>query len=187
MPTARARLLRHPLAPWGGPELSIAATCSVGHGGAGECCFEVEGALDRVVVPVGGAPARRDGLWRHTCFELFIARRGDPGYLEFNFAPGGDWAAYAFSGYRAVATLPQVAAPRIGVVQTDARLSLTARIGAGSWPDPDRGELEIGLAAVIEADGGALGYYALGHPAERPDFHDRRGFQMTLGHAVPAS
>jgi len=186
MLTAQARLLRHPLAPWSGPELAISASCSVGRRGAGECRFEVEGALGRVVVPAGAAPARRDGLWRHTCFEMFVARSGEPGYREFNFAPSGDWAAYVFSGYR-VAPMPAVPAPAIQVLRTDTRLSLTALAGPGSWPDPAAGPLEVALAAVIEADGGALGYYALGHPAARPDFHDRRGFALSLGRAVTAS
>lgn len=43
---------------------------------------------------------RTDELWRTTCFELFLRRPGQEGYLEFNFAPSGQWAAYGFDGYR---------------------------------------------------------------------------------------
>ena len=50
---------------------------------------------------------RRDGLWQRTCCEAFIAATGQPGYLEFNFAPDGDWACYAFADYRQAITQPQ--------------------------------------------------------------------------------
>jgi hypothetical protein len=187
MLTAHARLVRHPLAPWSGPDLALAATCSVRAGGGGECRFEVVGAVDALVVPQGTGAARRDGLWRHTCFELFISRRGEPGYLEFNYAPSGDWAAYAFSGYRAPAPPPAVPAPSISTELAARRLSLTALAPPGSWPPVAAGALAITLAAVIEAKNGALGYFALCHPAVQPDFHDRRGFTLTLGHAAAAS
>ena len=187
MLAATVRLDRHPLALWPGPELSISATCAVRPGGAGECRFEVEGDLGAIVVPGPAEPQRADGLWRHTCFEVFLARRGAPGYLEFNFAPSGRWAAYAFGGYRAPAPLPAVAAPVIRSTAAAGRLSLTAIVGPGAWPEPDGGPVEVGLAAVIEGAGGALGYFALHHPTERPDFHDRRGFALTLGPAAVAS
>ena len=187
MLTAPVRLLRHPRAPWPGPELALTASCVVRADGAGECRFELAGELEAIVVPGPAAPARADGLWQHTCFEVFIARRGAPGYLEFNFAPSGRWAAYAFDGYRAPAPAPTLPAPAIRAEARAAGLSLTARVGPGSWPEPDGAVLEVGLAAVLEARGGALGYFALRHPAERPDFHDRRGFALTLGDAQPVS
>jgi len=187
MLTAPLRLVRHPLAPWSGPGLSVAASCIVHAGGAGECRFEVAGDIGALVVPERAQPARADGLWRHTCFEVFLARRGAPAYLELNFAPSGRWAAYAFGDYRAHAPPPTLAAPTIRAAATAATLSLTAVVGPGTWPDPTGGEVEVGLAAVLEATDGALGYFALLHPAERPDFHDRRGFVLTLDHAVTAS
>ena len=53
-------------------------------------------------------PQRRDELWRTTCAEIFVAlddasdgkpHTGGP-YLEFNFSPTGDWAAYRFDSTR---------------------------------------------------------------------------------------
>lgn len=50
------------------------------------------------------APGFVSGLWQSTCFELFIAAAPHQGqatpYLEFNFSPSGDWALFAFTGYR---------------------------------------------------------------------------------------
>jgi hypothetical protein len=43
---------------------------------------------------------RVDGLWRTSCCELFLAQPDTPAYLEFNFSPTGDWAAYAFESPR---------------------------------------------------------------------------------------
>ena len=187
MLTAPVRLVRHSLAHWPGPELIVTAACMPGAGGAGECRFEVAGDLGAVVVPRLDQPARTDELWRHTCFEVFLARHGAPGYLEFNFSPSRRWAAYAFVGYRVPAPPPTVAAPAIHVEATAGSLSLTAIVGTGAWPEPGGGDLEIGLAAVVEASDGTLGYFALRHPAERPDFHDRGGFALTLGRTAMAS
>ncbi len=187
MLTTQARLVRHPRAPWTGPELSIAAACIVNDRGAGLCRFEVVGAVESIVVPAACAPVAADGLWQHTCFELFVGRRGAAAYREFNFSPSGEWASYAFTDYRAAAASPAVPTPVIRVEGAGGRLSLTALLGPASWPEPGAGVLEVGLAAVLETATGPLGYYALAHPAERPDFHDRRAFTLTLGPELPAT
>ncbi|HUO79437.1 MAG TPA: DOMON-like domain-containing protein [Steroidobacteraceae bacterium] len=179
MQTAHARLLRHPLAPWSGPAVTLSAVCTRADDGTGECRFELSGPLAALVVPAPAAAARVDGLWRHTCFELFAGQPGASGYREFNFSPSGEWAAYDFGGYRAPAPPPRLPAPAIRMTLATDALSLTAVLGAGSWPSPDAA-LELGLAAVLEAGDGTLGYFALGHPAARPDFHDRRAFALTL-------
>ena len=38
----------------------------------------------------------------------------------------------------------------------------------------------MNLAAVIEEEGGVKSYWALAHPAEKPDFHDPACFTATL-------
>lgn len=57
--------------------------------------------------------ARRDGLWNSTCFELFVLDPAGGAYLEFNFSPSGEWAAYQFDGYRAGMRDLEVTAPQI--------------------------------------------------------------------------
>lgn len=57
--------------------------------------------------------SRADELWRTTCFELFLRRPGEDAYLEFNFAPSGQWAAYGFNAYRVRGVDPQGAGPII--------------------------------------------------------------------------
>ena len=180
MQIARTPLVRHPHTPWAGPEVLIDGACVVGVGGTLDCRFTVDGDVTGLVVPAAAGRGRVDGLWRHTCFEVFIARRGATGYREFNFSPSGAWAAYEFSAYRVAAGTPELAVPVVTVAVASDRLVLAARLGTGACPTPGSGVLEIALAAVIEATDGALGYFSGRHPAERPDFHDRRGF-------IPAS
>jgi len=74
--------------------------------------YIVEGDLDRVRVPAPRPQRFADRLWRHTCCEIFIARRGLPGYHEFNLSPSGEWAAYAFERYRERAPLGRCARTR---------------------------------------------------------------------------
>jgi len=171
-----ARLVRHPRAPWTGPDVSLAATLSLRADGGGECRFELAGPVAELLVPPRAAAARVAGLWKHTCFELFIGARGAAGYREFNFAPSGEWAAYEFADYRQALAPPALIAPSIRVETGGTRLVLVAEQPKGSWPGGT--DLAVGLAAVVEARDGSLGYYALAHPAAHPDFHDRRGFVL---------
>lgn len=125
--------------------------------------FKLDADLDRLRIPSRRRPRFADGLWRHTCFEVFIATRSRA-YREYNFSPSGEWAAYAFSSYRK-RDRAKLARPRWnGKVATI----------------PARGRLRIGLTAVIEEKSGALSYWALRHPRRKPDFHDRRGFTLDL-------
>jgi len=125
--------------------------------------FVLDADLDRLRIP-SRRPARfADGLWRHTCFEVFLATRSRA-YREYNFSPSGEWAAYAFCAYRKRGRA-RIARPRWN--------GRVATIQA-------RGRVRIGLAAVIEEKSGALSYWALRHPRRKPDFHDRRGFALEL-------
>ena len=127
-------------------------------------------------------PAYTERLWEQTCFEAFIARAGEAGYREFNFAPSGDWAIYAFSAYRTPLALDPLPAPRIVAQQTDGRLELDVHLAHASLPCGN-GAWDIGLSAVVEAadlGDGRHSYWALRHAAERPDFHRRESFTLRL-------
>jgi len=65
-----------------------------------EMTFRVDGDIPRLQIPPPGAIRIGTDLWRHTCFEAFIAIEGEAAYHEFNFAPSGQWAAYELRGYR---------------------------------------------------------------------------------------
>jgi hypothetical protein len=101
--------------------------------------------------------------------------RTSAGYLEFNFSPSTEWAAYRFSGYREGMAELDVTPPRISVTRTEHRLELTAEI---ELPDD---VTRIGLSAVVEELGGTKSYWALRHPpGDKPDFHHADCFALEL-------
>ena len=143
--------------------------------------FRLDGDIPRIHIPMPRVPQFATELWQHTCFEAFIAVDGEPAYHEFNFAPSGEWAIYAFRGYRDGGPLAdEMMRPRIAVRSTDSRLELDAavRLDGLSAIHP-RASLRIGLSAIIEASDG-LSYWALHHPLDKPDFHDADGFALAL-------
>lgn len=146
--------------------------------------YRLSGNLAELALPAGGSGRRRDGLWRHSCFEAFVTRASGaaPDYLEFNFAPQGDWAAYRFGSYREGMTpLALERAPRLQARRTAEELVLTAAVAlAGVTALPDGIALRVALAAVIEDGGGTLSYWALKHPPGKADFHHADGFLLEL-------
>jgi hypothetical protein len=136
--------------------------------------FEVRGRIGELLIPPPAAPERTDGLWRHTCFEAFVRKEGE-GYEEFNFSPSGQWAAYAFSGYRAGMAPLDIPPPLIETEVSED--SLLVRV---TLQQERRGRCRIGLAAVIEEKGGNISYWALNHPPGAPDFHHRDCFALDL-------
>jgi hypothetical protein len=128
----------------------------------------------KVSVPSWRSPARVNGLWRTTCFEMFLKPAGEDDYFEFNFSPSSEWAAYAFTGYRdGMRDLDRDVAPHI------------ERLADGVEVDCDLGGLRGGvlhlaLSAVIEESDGTKSYWALAHPPGPPDFHHPACFAATL-------
>jgi hypothetical protein len=143
--------------------------------------FRLDGDISRIQISAPGVPRFATQLWRHTCFEAFIAVEGQPSYHEFNFAPSGDWAIFAFCGYRDGGPVAnEMMRPHIAVCSTGSRLELDTlvRLDGLSGIHP-RASLRIGLSAIIEASDG-LSYWALRHRAAKPDFHDADGFALLL-------
>lgn len=177
-------LLCHPLnsAPM---VRAIEATVSRTTDGDLEFIYRLSGDMARILVPAPDQARRQESLWEHTCFEAFISVPGSTAYLEFNFSPSGEWASYAFSGYRQPeATTPALPVPMISAQRTEGHLELVARLSCSKLPLPyTTSALEIGLTAVIENTDtvdGNHSYWALCHPSHRPDFHQRASFTFEL-------
>jgi len=151
-------------------------------GGTLALTFALAGDLEHVRVPPPRAPRIAERLWQHTCCEIFIARAGARAYHEFNLAPSGEWAAYAFRSYRAGELLADPALdPRITVRSAAGRLELDALIRLDRLSPRHAGAaLSIGLSTVVEDSAGALGYWALRHAPGKPDFHHPDAFALTL-------
>ena len=143
--------------------------------------FRIEGDISRLRIPPLGVVSIGTDLWRHTCFEAFIAIEGEAAYQEFNFAPSGEWAVYQLRGYRDGHPVANEAlAPHIVVRSTPGRLELDASVRLDFLSDTHaRAPLRIGLSAVIEASD-EISYWALRHRCDKPDFHDADGFALWL-------
>ena len=130
--------------------------------------YTVIGNIAAIVVPPPAAPLRAERLWESTCFELFLRREGEEGYLELNFAPSGEWAAYAFRAYRAgmvQAAMP--GPPEIRTAVSGDRLEVEVAVS----PWLDEGPYAANLTAVIESRTGDRSFWAASHAGGEPDFH----------------
>lgn len=155
--------------------------------------YVLDAMLGRIRVPARRASRPVDELWKHTCFEAFIAfapqardaSAAVAAYVELNFSPSTEWAAYAFESYRngmSTATLRHPPDICVDVsasclradVQVDTRDLLAA---VGQHPGA---RLRIALATVIEDDQGHHSYWALRHAPGRPDFHHPAGFVLEV-------
>jgi hypothetical protein len=181
-PPQTVALACHPATP------SVAVrglTASARISGAGKLVvrFEVDADMSRIVMPMFRSPARTDGLWRHTCFELFVALPDSDAYCELNFSPSGEWAMYGFVGYRRGMTPLHVRRPpRIAMRPMPRGLILEAITYLEELPQPRPGApLRAGAAAVIQERDAGSSYWALAHPAPEPDFHHAQGFVLEIG------
>lgn len=133
---------------------------------------------DRLLVPPDRGHVRAEGLWRHTCFEAFAQPEGEDRYLEFNFSPSGEWAAYGFEGRRrGMRDLDLASPPRLECTRAAGSLDLDVTLRLDALPART---VRVGLSAVVEDRDGALAWWALRHAAGPPDFHDPESFTLRL-------
>ncbi len=150
--------------------LSLAADIKK-NGDVFEFRYLLTGNINDVVIPRPSLPKRTDGLWKSTCFEAFIAT-GRTSYVELNFAPSGQWAAYSFQDYRDGMHELDIAPPEICFEEN----RLIAAVELAATP-----RSLLNLTAVIEKTDGVRSYWALAHPeGDRPDFHARDCFVANL-------
>ena len=141
--------------------------------------YHVEGSLDLLTLPDPADPVRADGLWKTTCFELFVRSTNGAVYGEFNFSPSSQWAAYRFDHYReGMSEVALSEVPEIGLDASETHFALETDLKLPApWIDVGLG---IALSAVIEETDGTKSYWALRHPPGKPDFHHPDCFALTL-------
>jgi hypothetical protein len=181
-------LIKQTLRPFIGNEVGAVMGIEYGvwrDGGRIGVEYDLYGLLSHLVIPeqVSGVTGnRRDDLWRHTCFELFVKEAGEKknAYLECNFAPSGAWNVYSFSSPRKgmvqadIATTPEITTtPTKKIYSLRAEVDLTGLLSESST-------VEIGVSCVVENRNGKQGYWALSHLGETLDFHDPRSFLIRL-------
>ncbi|HTV51984.1 MAG TPA: DOMON-like domain-containing protein [Steroidobacteraceae bacterium] len=141
--------------------------------------YALRGDPARLRLPGLVSARRTDELWRHTCCEAFVAPQSvGGGYLEWNLAPSGQWAAYRFSDYRQGMTpAAGIEPPAIRVACDENALTLEARLSLGL---PAGSPARLALAVVVEEVSGRLSYWALRHAPGRADFHHPRSFALDI-------
>ena len=162
------------------PVSALLATVCALPGGGVRLEFVLEGRIEALRIPVADAPPSGP-LWQHTCFEAFISAPDAESYHEYNFSPAGQWAAGEFLRYREVGSPLKKGNPTllpITSTQHKNRLTLMAEVPPMLLPSSP--VLRLGLTAVVEREDGSLEYWAVHHPAERPDFHHADGWTLRL-------
>lgn len=144
--------------------------------------FRLSGDVSAILLPPHNInPSRRDGLWEHTCFEFFLNPTGQDTYWELNFAPSGDWAAYRFTSYRAgMAVEERIQNVTIRIAKESTQYQeWQATLDLSGIAERNR-HLICGLSCVIETNDKQKTYWALSHPATKPDFHSKESFKESL-------
>jgi len=142
--------------------------------------FVLQGNLDDLVLSTATERKRCDNLWQSTCLEMFWAEEGKKNYRELNLAPSGAWNVYAFTDYRTgMHREERIGEPLIEIQHTPARFSLTAEMEITNL-HPGNAPLMVGVSGVLQHRDSRLSYWALTHPAGRPDFHAPRYFLLRV-------
>lgn len=168
------KLVCHPNMPGKGVD-SIDVQVTLKPGGRLWMRYHIECDPAHVQLSDPADPLRTDFLWHRTCFETFITRGGQSQYIEFNFCPSSRWAAYQFTDYReGAADLPVEEAPAIHLDLSETHIAIEADVLLPeSWRD---GPMMMGITTIIEDEEGTLSYWALAHPGDKQEFHDRSCF-----------
>ena len=170
------------------PAISLAGKCSL-HDNYLDLQYSLAGNIEEILLPPPSpSPSRKDELWKATCFEFFLAIKGQPGYWEFNLAPFGDWNVYRMDAYRRIGFREETAISQLhfefkresGGYALDVSVDLTPLIQAQQ-------ELQMAITAIIQAKDGSETYWALTHPAHYADFHLREGFILALAGQIHLS
>jgi hypothetical protein len=152
-----------------------------------DLAFSVTGGARSLYLPPRTWPGRADELWRRTCFEAFVRGARAKSYLEFNFSPSSQWASYRFSDYRTgMRAARELPAPRMEIHETDESFEMRVSLELDRSRLPAAEAWRLGLAAVIEEANGRRSYWALAHPAGKPDFHHSEAFALRLSTGATA-
>ncbi len=172
------QLICHPKTP-ADNIVSVSAGFELSSNGLLKLKYSVEAPVSMILAPELQDPLRTDDLWKTTCFEAFLAIPDAPEYLELNFSPSSQWAAYHFSEIRKGRTdLILPIAPEISLNKANNLFVLEAAVQLPvKWQNR---ELAAGLNAIAEETGGTKSYWALDHKKDEPDFHDLSCFTAQL-------
>ncbi len=143
--------------------------------------YSVQGDIENILLPISVAPARKDDLWRATCFEFFIAIKDQPRYWEFNMSPSGNWNVYAMDAYRQVNMREETAFTQLPFefrkTDDEVLLDISVDLNPILQSEPI---LQIGITTIIQTNSSNETYWALAHPGQHADFHLRESFIINI-------
>jgi hypothetical protein len=174
-------LVPHPTTPPSNPPprvwVNVEHVGALGVTASTNIWFGIGAPASRFVIPEAiDEPARAEDLWETTCFEAFLRGEEEQTYREWNFAPSGEWAAYAFTGYRDGKTDADVTPPYVRFEDNMTWWALGATIAVDAETN-----WALGLSAILEEKDGTKSYWAIAHPpGDKPDFHDPACFAAHL-------
>lgn len=114
----------------------------------------------------GAGVSREDGLWNHTCFEMFIRKAHQKPYTEFNFSLKPAWNQYSFDSYR----LPQPPKHSFDITLQKMNWNGQSLEVELTGFEPEE-KFEISLTTVLQERSGKIHYMALKHAGSEADFH----------------
>lgn len=146
--------------------------------------FELSGALDEISLakPVK-SPARIQGLWQTTCFEVFIKNQESEEYIEFNFSSEYDWNCFYFPNKKSrLKEYQKITNLSVNSVKENTTFFIESSVDLNKLPDGlwKKNKMRIGPAAILESKTKELTYWACKHLDKVPNFHNHDSFNYEL-------
>jgi hypothetical protein len=174
------RLIRHPDSHSTEVHSITVNAARAGKPGAMVVGYVVEGAINGIALPQRMPSSRADELWRHTCFEIFLKPPEGEAYIELNFSPSTQWAAYRFRERRRGMQNIEMPPPALDVHAAE-RLEVMAVLDLSGVPElPADKPWKCNITTIIEQKNGWMSYWALKHAPDKADFHHPDGFVLDL-------
>jgi hypothetical protein len=163
------------------PSISITGKISL-HNNIITLHYLLMGKIEEIFVPMHSMnPSRKDELWKGTCFEFFLAIKGQPEYWEFNMSPSGDWNAYHMDAYRRVGFREETSIQQLQMEVQDEPGRFLLDVALDLNPILQQSPLlDVGITAVIQCTDGTETFWALAHLGPYADFHLRKSFTVEL-------
>lgn len=119
----------------------------------------------------GAQAQREDGLWKKTCFEMFLKDPKSTQYYEFNFSTDGAWNLYEFKSERQ--PQPPMRSEAFGLQNLKWHSGKLIAVLQNRTKQTD---WQISLTAVLQPRVGQNSYWALKHADHQPNFHHFESF-----------
>ena len=143
--------------------------------------YDVRGDVEIIHFPAFATPARKDDLWKATCFEFFLTIPDLPEYWEFNMSPSSEWNVYRMDAYRRIGFREETAISQLPFDFRKDNNGYTFDVSVDMSPIiQSEQNIQIGITAIIQTKDGDETYWALVHPGKQADFHLRESFILEI-------